>query len=118
MEENLEALSLLLLMKKSLSSSLMEENLEALSLLLLLLWRRLHEERPSGERSKDTVPLLIGMSTGAVSILWLELSISSTALLTAITLLAKSSKSLILLCLCRLVGVCRTVVGPPLKTQG
>merc|ERR1712013_716577 len=105
-------------MKKSLSSSSIEENLEALSLLLLLLWRRLQEERLSGERSKETVPLFPGISIGAVSILLLELLSSSTALFTAMALFAKYSKSLMLLCFWRLVGVCNAVVGPPLTIQG
>jgi len=105
-------------MKKSLSSSSIEENLEALSLLLLLLWRRLQEERLSGERSKEIVPLLPGISIGAVSILLLDLSTSSTALFTAMALLVKSSKSLMLLCFWRLVGVCKAVVDPPLTIQG
>ena len=107
----------MVLMKKSLPSSSMEENFENLSLLFLLLCRRLQVEREGGEISNKMVALLTGISTGAVPIILLELSSSSTALLTAIALLAKSSKSWILNCLLRLVGVCSVLLEPPLQPK-
>ena len=107
----------MVLMKKSLSNSSMEKNLDFdPSLLFPLLCNRLHEERVRGDRSKEIAPLLTGIFTGAVLIL--HLSNSSTALLTAMALQAKSSKSLMLLCLFRLVGVCRVLKEPPLTIQG
>merc|ERR1711892_814862 len=94
----------MVLIKKSLSHSSMEENLDFdISLLFLLLCKRLQEERVGGDKSKEIAPLLAGIFTGAVLIL--QLSNSSTALFTAMALQAKSSKSFMLLCLFRLVGV-------------
>ena len=98
----------IVLIKASGSTSLMEQNLWKSSLLLLLLDIRPQFERLGGERSKEKAALLTW--TGLLLSVMLLLP---TALLTAMALLAKSSRSLMLVCLLRTVGVIRLLLLPP-----
>merc|ERR1712129_379987 len=104
--------------KVSISTSSIEQNLWR-SLLLRLLDRSPQEDMLGGARVNERVARFKGAlglvkgHKGAV-----VASIVPTALLTAMARLAKSSKSLMLVCLLGTVGVIRLLELPPWRIQG
>merc|ERR1739848_249772 len=74
-------------------------------------------EQEGGEELMDHVSLFPGTLVGKLIPAIFSPS-SSTALLTAMARLAKSSKSLMLVCLLRTVGVIRLLEFPPWRIQG
>merc|ERR1712080_478319 len=70
-----------------------------------------------GEGSMDQVSLFQGILMGKLTAEIFSTS-SSTALLTAIALLAKSSRSLRLVCLLRFLGVLRLLLEPTFTSRG
>merc|ERR1719228_1730391 len=100
------------------SSSFIEQNLfilsQKLTRLLLLLVRGLPV---GGEESMDQVSLFHGILIGKLCPDIFSTS-SSTALLTAMARLAKSSRSFRLVCLLRFRGVSRLLLQPPLTIHG